>query len=116
VFVMAELIGFEDFLKVDMCVGTIVSAQVNEKARKSAYVMQVDFGADIGIKTTSAQITKEHSLDDLLNTQVVAVMNFPTKNIAGVVSECLVLAVVEEYGRTVLLKPAKAVLNGSSVL
>ncbi len=113
---MAELIGFEDFLKVDMRVGTIVSAQVNEKARKPAYVMQVDFGADIGIKTTSAQITKEHSLDDLLNTQVVAVMNFPTKNIAGIVSECLVLAVVEEDGRTVLLKPAKIVSNGSSVL
>lgn len=113
---MAELIEFEDFLKVDMRVGTIVSAQVNEKARKPAYVMQVDFGADIGIKTTSAQITKEHSLEDLLNTQVVAVMNFPTKNIAGIVSECLVLAVVEEDGRTVLLKPTKTVLNGSSVL
>ena len=113
---MSELIEFEDFLKVDMRVGTVVSVRVNEKARKPAYVMQVDFGADIGLKTTSAQITEEHSLDDLLNTQVVAVMNFPIKNIAGIVSEFLVLAVVEESGRTVLLGPTKTVSNGSSVL
>lgn len=108
-------IDFDEFLRVEMRVGTIIRARLNEKAKKPAYLLEVDFGENIGIKGTSAQITKEHEMHDLIGTQVVAVMNFPSKRIAGFKSEVLVLASVEENGKTVLIKPAKLVQNGSRI-
>ena len=113
---MVDLIEFGDFTKVEMRIGTIISAEINKKARKPAYSMRIDFGNEVGIKSTSAQITKEHSLEDLINTQVIAVTNFSPKKVADIISEVLVLAVVEGTGRTVLLGPIKSVSNGSRVL
>ncbi|MBL4781566.1 MAG: tRNA-binding protein [Porticoccaceae bacterium] len=113
---MTKVIQFDDFLNVDIKTGTITEAELSKKARKPAYSMKIDFGENIGIKTTSAQITKEHNLESLVGTQVLAVMNFPEKNIAGVVSQVLVLAVVEDDGRTVLIQPSKKVKNGSRLL
>lgn len=113
---MKPKIEFDDFLKVDIRVGTILEAEINKKAKKPAYSMKIDFGEKIGVKTTSAQITQEHAIDTLQGQQVLAVVNFPDKNIAGVVSQVLVLAVVEDNGRTVLLEPSKNVENGSRVL
>ncbi len=77
-------IDFSDFLKVDMRVGTILSARPNEKAHKPAYVLEIDFGPEYGVKTTSAQITEAHALEHLPGMQVLAVMNFPPKRVAGV--------------------------------
>jgi len=113
---MTDTIDFSDFLKVDIRVGTILSARPNEKAIKPAYVLEVDFGPAYGTKTTSAQITAEHSLESLPGMQVLAVVNFPPKRVAGVKSEVLTLATMEEGGRTVLITPSKPVPNGTRLL
>lgn len=109
-------ISFDDFLKVNMRVGTILSAEPNVKARKPAYVLTIDFGPQYGIRTTSAQITDAHALEDLPGYQVLAVMNFPPKRVAGVKSEVLTLATLEENGRAVLITPSQAVPNGTRLL
>ena len=83
-------INYEDFRKVDIRVGTVLSVKNNEKARHPALIVEVDFGKNIGIKTTSAKITHYYNSDNLVGEQIIAVCNFPTKNIAGVVSEVLV--------------------------
>jgi tRNA-binding protein len=111
---MNNLIDIDDFLKVSMHTGTILSAKLNEKARKPAYVMEVDFGADIGTRQTSAQVTDCYSPDELPGMQVVAVTNFPPLRIAGIKSEVLVLGVVTEKG-VVLLQPGKPVDNGLQI-
>ncbi|SDD53615.1 tRNA-binding protein [Kordiimonas lacus] len=113
---MADEISFDDFLKVDIRAGTILSARDNEKARNPAYVLEVDFGPDFGVKTTSAQITEEHTKEDLVGMQVLAVTNFPSKRVAGVKSEVLTLATMEDSGRTVLITPSKPVPNGTRLL
>lgn len=105
------MITFDDFLKVEIRVGTIVSAKVFEKARKPAYQLSIDFGA-LGIKESSAQITEHYNLEDLPGKQVTAVMNFPKKQIANFFSEVLVLGVIEQDGKVVLLTPDKEVENG----
>ncbi|MGB1120864.1 MAG: tRNA-binding protein [Saprospiraceae bacterium] len=110
-----EAIDFADFLKVKMAVGTIISAELNPKARKSAYKLTIDFG-DLGLKTSSAQITENYTPDDLQNKQIIAVMNFRPKRIAGVKSEVLVLAAVCEKKGTVLLNPSMLVENGTRIL
>jgi tRNA-binding protein len=96
-------IGFDDFLKVDVRVGTVVSAAPNPAARKPAYVLAVDFGPAIGRKTTSAQLTELYTPDQLLGRQVAAVVNFPPKRIAGVKSEVLVLGFPDAQGHVVLV-------------
>jgi len=113
---MEPEIRIEDYLKIDIRVGTIIMANINSKAKKPAYEMKIDFGPEIGIKTTSAQISEEYKPDSLINKQVVAIVNFPPKNIAGVVSEVLVLAAVEKEGRTIILQPTKHVTEGSRIL
>ncbi|NVJ69769.1 MAG: tRNA-binding protein [Alphaproteobacteria bacterium] len=109
-------ITFDDFLRVDIRAGTILSATDNAKARKPAYVLEVDFGPEFGVKTTSAQITEEHTKESLVGMQVLAVVNFPSKRVAGVKSEVLTLATMEEDGRTVLITPSKPVPNGTRLL
>ena len=106
-------INFENFSKFKILVGTIISVSKNEKAKKPAYILEIDFGIDLGIKKTSAQITN-YTFEDLLNTKVVAVTNFPNKNIAGVISEVLVLGAVTGDG-VKLLKTDKNVENGTLV-
>jgi len=112
----SDQITFDDFLRVDIRAGTILSATDNAKARKPAYVLEVDFGPEFGVKTTSAQITEEHTKEALVGMQVLAVMNFPPKRVAGVKSEVLTLATMEEDGRTVLITPSKPVPNGTRLL
>jgi len=108
-------LSFEDFLKVEICIGTIIEAQLNPKARKPAYVLRIDFGETIGIKTSSAQITENYTTEDLIGTQVSAVMNFPPLRVAGIKSEVLVLAGVCKQNGTVLLQPTKPLSDGTSV-
>lgn len=103
-------ISWEDFEKVELRVGTIISAAINEKARKPSYRMEIDFGP-LGRKTSSAQLTGRYSADELIGKQIVAVVNFPVKKIADVRSECLVLGVVDGSMVT-LLTADKAVENG----
>jgi len=112
---LSEHIDFEDFAKVKIHAGTILSAAINEKARNPAYVLKIDFG-DLGIKMSSAQITEHYTPEDLIGRQIIAVLNFPPKKVAGVVSEVLVLACVSPGLGTILLHPSKTVPNGSHVL
>ena len=106
------MIEFEDFQRVEMATGTIVDARVNDKARAPAYVLTIDFGSEYGERTSSAQITSNYRPEDLVGRQVVAVMNFPPKRIAGVKSEVLVLGAVSPAHDVVLLEPSFPVENG----
>lgn len=107
-------ITFEDFLKVDIRVGTIVQVDSFPKARKPAYQLHIDFGA-LGIKKSSAQITNLYTKDDLLNRQITAVVNLKPRQIANFISECLVLGVYNKEGAVVLLENASAIKNGEQV-
>lgn len=102
---------FEDFLQLDIRAGTILRAEVFERARKPAYKLWIDFG-DLGEKQSSAQITDRYTPAALVGTQVLAVVNFPPRNIAGFSSECLVLGVYAENDEVVLLRPDMQVPNG----
>ena len=111
---MNNKISFEEFLKVEILSGTIVDAKNNEKAKKPAYILQIDFG-ERGVRMSSAQITDSYSLEDLVGKQIVAVCNFPEKIIAGVKSEVLVLGVYSKNNGVVLLEPTFKVENGSLI-
>ena len=105
---------WDEFERIDMRVGTIVSARVNEQARKPSYVMEIDFG-HLGLKTSSAQITDRYQFEELPGRQVVAVVNFPPKRIAGIKSECLVLGAVNGDGVVTLLRPDPKAANGDRI-
>ena len=109
-------INYEDFRKVDIRVGTVLSVKNNEKARQPALVLEVDFGGNIGVKSSSAKITHYYNSDNLVGKQIIAVCNFPTKNIAGVESEVLVLGAIEKDGKVVLVHPSKKVANGLEII
>ena len=112
---MKPEITFEDFQKVDIRIGTIIEANDFPKARKPAYQLTIDFG-HLGIKKTSAQITKLYSKNDLLGKQVTAVVNFEKKQIANFFSECLVLGIYNKNNEVVLLKASKKTIkNGEQV-
>lgn len=104
----------DDFLKLDIRVGTITDAKVFEKAKRPAYQLKVDFGKEIGIKKTSAQITEVYKPDELLGKQVLGVVNFPPRQIADFMSEVLVLGTYSKDG-VVLIKPDKIVENGDKL-
>ncbi|MEO9526995.1 tRNA-binding protein [Roseibium sp.] len=109
---MSDQISFDDFLKVDVRVGRIIEAEEFPEARKPAYKMRIDFGSEIGIKKTSAQITKHYTPDELTGKLVMAVVNFPPRQIGPVRSEVLTLGVPDEDGEVVLLTPDKDVPIG----
>ena len=108
------MITWEDFEKIDIRSGTIIEAVDFPKAKKPAYKLKIDFGSE-GIKNSSAQITALYSKEELLNKQVVAVINFPPKQIADFISECLVLGVYGENKNVVLLEVGKKTGNGCKV-
>ena len=104
----------DDFTKLDIRVGTIIEAKVNEKAKKPAYKLTVDFGDEIGTKRSSAQITNHYDVSDLIGKQVLAVVNFPPRQIADFMSEVLVLGTYSNGG-VVLITPDKPVSNGDKL-
>jgi tRNA-binding protein len=108
----AETIAFDDFLKVDIRVGTIVSAEGFPKARKPSYILQIDFGPEIGVKKSSAQITKYYTPETLVGRQVMAVVNFPKRQIGPVMSEVLTLGFPDADGEVVLGAVEQPVANG----
>ena len=111
-----ETISFGDFLKVELCVGRIVNASVFADARKPAYILHVDFGNELGIKKSSAQITALYKPEDLIGKLVVAVINFPKKQIGPIMSECLITGFHNEHGEVALCVPDKTVPLGTRLL
>jgi len=109
---MKEQITYDAFDKVDIRLGTVISVKKNEKARKPSLVVEVDFGKEIGIKQSSAQITHYYNEKNLLGKQVIGVCNFQEKNIAGVKSQVLILGSIDKEGRVTLIHPSQKAENG----
>ena len=112
---MKQEITYDDYNKIDIKVGTVLSVKKNEKARKPSLVIEVDFGRDVGIKKSSAQITHYYNEQNLIGKQIIGVCNFSKKNIAGVVSEVLILGAIEKDGKVVLIHPSQKVENGLEI-
>ena len=111
-----DTISFDDFLKVELRVGRILSAEVFAQAHKPAYVLQVDFGPELGVRKTSAQITNHYTPEQLVGRQVVAVVNFPRKQIGPLMSECLVTGFHDADGAVRLCVPDQDVPLGTRLL
>ena len=109
---MKEQISYDQFDKIDLRIGTVISVKKNEKARKPSLVVKVDFGKEIGIKQSSAQITHYYNKENLVGKQVIGVCNFPKKNIAGVVSQVLILGSIDTDGKVTLVHPSQKAENG----
>ena len=112
---MKEQITFNDYEKIDIRIGTVLSVNQNKKARKPSLVLKVDFGKELGVKQSSAQITHYYSENNLVGKQVIGVCNFSQKNIAGVVSEVLILGAIEKDGKVVLVHPSQKTENGLDI-
>ena len=109
---MTDPISYADFTKIEIRLGTIISAELNNKLRKPSFVLKIDFGDKIGIKKSSAQLTKNYNVDKLIDKQIAAVMNFPKKQIGDFLSEVLVLGFPDENNEPILINPDKKLVNG----
>ena len=112
---MKPQITYDVYEKLDIRLGTVLSVKKNEKARKPSLVVEVDFGKEIGVRTSSAQITHYYNSENLVGKQVIGVCNFPEKNIAGVKSQFLLLGSIDEEGKVTLLHPSQKAENGLPV-
>ena len=112
---MKDLISYSDFTKIEIRLVTIISAELNDKLRKPSFVLKIDFGDEIGIKKSSAQLTKNYNIDKLIDKQISAVINFPKKQIGDLISEVLVLGFPDENNEPILISPDKKLLNGGQL-
>ncbi len=107
-----NIINYSEFKKIDIRLGTIISAEEYDKLKKPSILLKIDFGKDIGIKKSSAQIRKNYNSINLINKQIIAVVNFEPKQIGNIISEVLVLALPDENNEPILLSPPKKLKNG----
>jgi len=112
---MKDIINFSDFNKVDIRVGTIISAEINDKLQKPSIILKIDFGNNIGIKKSSAQLLENYNLKKLIDKQIAAVINFPKKQIGNLISEVLVLGFPDNNNNPILICPDKKVTNGGKL-
>ena len=112
---MKDLIGYSDFAKIEIRLGTIISAELNNKLRKPSYVLKIDFGDEIGVKKSSAQLTRNYKVDQLLHKQIAAVINFPKKQIGDLISDVLVLGFPDDNNEPVLFSPDKKLVDGGQL-
>ena len=112
---MKDLISYSDFTKIEIRLGTIISAELNNKFRKPSYVLKIDFGDEIGVKKSSAQLTRNYKVDQLLHKQIAAVINFPKKQIGDLISDVLVLGFPDDNNEPILFSPDKKLVNGGQL-
>ena len=112
---MKDLISYSDFAKIEIRLGTIISAELNNKLLKPSYVLKIDFGDEIGVKKSSAQLTRNYKVDQLLHKQIAAVINFPKKQIGDLISDVLVLGFPDDNNEPVLFSPDKKLVNGGQI-
>ena len=112
---MKDLISYSDFTKIEIRLGTIISVELNNKLRKPSFVLKIDFGDEIGVKKSSAQLTQNYNIDQLLDKQIAAVINFPKKQIGDLISEVLVLGFPDENNEPILISPDKNLVNGGQL-
>ena len=112
---MKDLISYSDFTKIEIRLGTIISVELNNKLRKQSFVLKIDFGDKIGIKKSSAQLTTNYNIDQLIDKQIAAVLNFPKKQIGDLISEVLVLGFPDENNEPILISPDKNLVNGGQL-
>ena len=112
---MKDLISYADFTKVEIRLGTIISAKLNNKLKNPSYVLKIDFGDEIGVKKSSAQLTKNYNIEQLLDKQIAAVLNFPKKQIGNLISEVLVLGFPDDNNEPILIRPDKKLVNGGKL-
>ena len=112
---MKDLISYADFTKIEIRLGTIMSAELNNKLQNPSYVLKIDFGDEIGVKKSSAQLTKNYNIEQLLGKQIAAVLNFPKKQIGNLISEVLVLGFPDDNNEPILISPDKKLINGGQL-
>ena len=112
---MKDLISYSDFKKIEIRLGTIISAKLSNKLKNPSYVLKIDFGDEIGIKKSSAQLTKNYNIEQLLDKQIAAVLNFPKKQIGNLISEVLVLGFPDDNNEPILIRPDKKLVNGGKL-
>ena len=112
---MKEQITYDTFDKVDIRIGTVISVKKNVKSKKPSLIIEVDFGNELGFKKSSAQITHFYNEENLIGKQIIGVCNFPEKNIAGTVSQVLILGSIDKEGKVVLVHPSQKVENGLKI-
>ena len=112
---MKDLISYSDFTKIEIRLGTIISAELNNKLRKPSFILKIDFGDEVGVKKSSAQLTKNYNIDQLIDKQIAAIVNFPKKQIGDLISEVLVLGFPDDNNEPILISPDKKLVNGGQL-